>query len=57
VSRAERIHKLFNELYQALDDEAKEAKSVAEGIVMGQYATRVDAIHHDYTNLTLQEIA
>jgi len=57
VSRADRIHNLFNELHRELgllnDEVATEDKpNPTYGI-----ACQVDAAHHDFTNITLEEVA
>lgn len=57
MTRQEHIHRLFNELHRLLEEEAKDANTVGEGIARGNLASRIDAAHHDFTNLTLEEIA
>lgn len=55
--RASRIHFLFNELHQELLKEADyDEDEVGANDDIRAIASAVDAAHHDYTDLTLQEI-
>lgn len=57
MTRQERIHSLFNELHRELTAEATDSQKVGIGIALGDIASTIDAAHHDYTNITLEEIA
>lgn len=50
-----RIHLLFNELHRELDGAAVKATEhgpITEGIACRIAASRLDALHHDFTHAT-----
>jgi hypothetical protein len=58
MTRSEHIHRLFNELHRELWNEVAERHTAELGeIDPERIAKQVDALHHDFTNLTLEEIA
>lgn len=61
MTRSERIHSLFNQLHRELEQDAQvldnEDVHVDDNPTILEIASTIDAAHHDYTELTLQEIA
>jgi hypothetical protein len=57
MTRDERIHHLFNELHRELVEASGYAGSKDSNPYIRAIALKVDAAHHDYTNITLEEVA
>jgi hypothetical protein len=56
MTRQERIHKLFNELNEALQWEIEDIKDFDQRYKVIEVKLLVDGAHHDYTNIVLAEV-
>lgn len=55
MPRTADVHRLFNELHKALDDQATHIHNTASNlnleVRLSNLASRIDAAHHDYADL------
>lgn len=59
MTNAERIHHLFNELRAKMCEAAQDAHLDDDQDLqcdLDELASRIDAAHHDYTELTLRKV-